>query len=310
MTHQMTSTTVTETIKQIEAGVLNVGYAEAGPADGPAVLLLHGWPYDIHSYADVAPLLAARGLPGRSSRTCAATARRASSRTTRSATASSRPSPLDAIALMDALEIERAIVAGFDWGARTANVVAALWPERCKGARLRERLPDRQPGSRQGAVAAGGRAPVVVPVLLRHRARPGRLREVPARVRQAHLADRVAAVGLRRRHLRSQRGVARQPGSRRDRDPQLPLAARVWPRASRSTTSWSSGSPQAPADHRARRSPSKATPTARRTRTPSAYAQKFSGSYAHRTITGGIGHNLPQEAPEAFAQAVIDVDAY
>ena len=132
MKHEMTSTTVTETIKQIEAGVLNVGYAEAGPADGPAVLLLHGWPYDIHSYAEVAPLLAAEGyrvivpyLRGYG------TTRFLSDDTFRNGQQAA--SRVDAIALMDALEIDRAIVAGFDWGARTADVVAALWPERCTG---------------------------------------------------------------------------------------------------------------------------------------------------------------------------------
>ena len=82
---------------------------------------------------------------------------------------------LDIIALMDALKIQKAIIAGFDWGARTADIIAALWPERCKATRLRERLSDRQPGSQQDAVAAGGRIRMVVPILFRHRARPGRL---------------------------------------------------------------------------------------------------------------------------------------
>ena len=118
-------------LKQIDAGVLNVGYAEAGPADGPPVILLHGWPYDIHSFVDVAPLLASAGyrvivpyLRGYG------TTRFLSSETLRNG----QPSALavDVIALMDALKIEKAILAGFDWGARTANIVAALWPERCK----------------------------------------------------------------------------------------------------------------------------------------------------------------------------------
>src|ERR1700738_1894031 len=118
-------------LKQIDAGLLNVGYAEAGPADGPAVILLHGWPYDIHSYVDVAPLLAAAGyrvivpyLRGYG------TTRFLSSDTFRNG----QPSVLavDIISLMDALKIEKAILAGFDWGARTADIIAALWPERCK----------------------------------------------------------------------------------------------------------------------------------------------------------------------------------
>ena len=118
-------------IKQIDAGVLNVGYAEAGPADGPAVVLLHGWPYDIHSYVDVAPLLASAGyrvivpyLRGYG------TTRFLSSETFRNGQQS--VVALDIIALMDALKIEKAIIAGFDWGARTADIVAALWPGRCK----------------------------------------------------------------------------------------------------------------------------------------------------------------------------------
>jgi pimeloyl-ACP methyl ester carboxylesterase len=118
-------------LKQIDAGVLNVGYAEAGPTDGPAVILLHGWPYDIHSFVDVAPLLAAAGyrvivpyLRGYG------TTSFLSSETFRNAQQS--VIPVDIIALMDALDIEKAILAGFDWGARTANIIAALWPERCK----------------------------------------------------------------------------------------------------------------------------------------------------------------------------------
>jgi pimeloyl-ACP methyl ester carboxylesterase len=118
-------------LKQIDAGVLNVGYAEAGPADGPAAILLHGWPYDIHSFVDVTPLLAAKGY-----RVIApylrgyGTTRFLSSETVRNG----RPSAIasDIIALMDALKIEKATIGGFDWGARTANIIAALWPDRCK----------------------------------------------------------------------------------------------------------------------------------------------------------------------------------
>ena len=138
-----------------------------------SVILLHGWPYDIYSFVDVAPLLASAGyrvivpyLRGYG------TTRFLSSETFRNG----QPSAVavDIIALMDALKIEKATLAGFDWGARTANIIAALWPERCKAHGVRERLSDRQPGSRQDAVAAQGRAPMVVPVLFRHRTRPGR----------------------------------------------------------------------------------------------------------------------------------------
>lgn len=118
-------------LKHLDAGVLNIGYAEAGPADGRPALLLHGWPYDIHSYVDVAPLLAAAGyrvivpfLRGYGP------TRFLSTDTFRNG----QPSALavDVIALMDALKIDNAILAGFDWGARTADIVAALWPDRCK----------------------------------------------------------------------------------------------------------------------------------------------------------------------------------
>src|SRR3712207_5659106 len=113
-------------LKQIDAGLLNVGYAEDGPADGRPVILLHGWPYDIHSYVDAAPILAAQGyrvivpyLRGYG------TTRFRSSQTFRNAQQSAVA--LDVIALMDALAIPKAIIGGFDWGSRTAAVVAALW---------------------------------------------------------------------------------------------------------------------------------------------------------------------------------------
>ncbi len=118
-------------LKQIDAGLLNVAYAEAGPAEGPAVILLHGWPYDIHSFVDVAPLLASAGyrvivpyLRGYGA------TRFLSSETLRNGEQAALAA--DVIDLMDALKIEKATLAGFDWGARTADIVAALWPERCK----------------------------------------------------------------------------------------------------------------------------------------------------------------------------------
>ena len=160
-------------VKQIAAGVLNVGYVDAGPADGSPVLLLHGWPYDIHAYGEVTPLLVEEGhrvivpyLRGYR------TTRFLSDETPRNGEQAALA--IDATALMDALEIEQAVVAGFDWGARTADIVARSGPS-AAGARRGERLSDRQPGGRQAAVAAAGRAPVVVPVLLRHRARADRL---------------------------------------------------------------------------------------------------------------------------------------
>ena len=189
--------------RQIDAGVLDVGYVEPARRTDQPVVLLHGWPYDIHSYAEVAPAARRGGLPGDRAVPARATARRGSSG--HAAQRGAGGPRLDVIALMDALEIETAIIAGFDWGARTAGVVAALWPERVQGARLGQRLPDRQPAANRSRCHRG-RARLVVPVLFRHGTRPGRLRRSTAAVRQADLAHRVAAVGLRRRNVRSERG--------------------------------------------------------------------------------------------------------
>ena len=157
--------------------MLNVGYAEAGPADGPPVILLHGWPYDIHTYVDVAPLLAAKGyrvivpyLRGYG------TTRFLSSETMRNGQQSAIAA--DIIALMDALGIEKATIGGCDWGARTANIIAALWPERCKAMVSVSGYLIGNQEARQDAAAAEGRAAMVVSVLFRHRARPRRLREI------------------------------------------------------------------------------------------------------------------------------------
>ena len=193
-------------LKQVDAGLLSVGYAEAGPPDGPAVMLLHGWPYDIHSYADVTPLLAARGyrvivpyLRGYG------TTRFLSEATLRNGQQSALGA--DAIALMDALGIGEAIFGGFDWGARTANVVAALWPGRCTAmVSVSGYLIGSQAAS-QAPLPPSAELAWWYPVLLRHRTRPGRLRHIPARVRQAHLADRLAEVELRRRDVQPERRV-------------------------------------------------------------------------------------------------------
>ena len=278
----------------------------AGPADGPAVVLLHGWPYDIHSYAEVVPLLAAAGyrvivpyLRGYG------TTRFLSDETVRNGEQAALA--LDAVALMDALGIETAVVAGFDWGARTRRHRRRALAGPLQRPRLGERLPDRQPGSRQAAVAAGGRAAVVVPVLLRHRARPRRLREIPARVREADLANRVPEVGLRRRHLRAQRSVIRQPRPRRDRDPQLPLAARTGRRRSRSTPSSKQRLAEGPVitvpaitlEGDANGAPHPGTGRLRREVRRPVLAPDDRGR--HRA-------QPPQEAPEAFADAVLELD--
>lgn len=160
-------------LKHVNAGVLDVAYVEQGPADGPVVILLHGWPYDIHSFEQVAPALAAKGyrvlVPyvrgyGQTRFLSAATPRNA------------QPSALasDVIAFMDALHIQRAVLAGFDWGARTADIVSALWPERVKAlVSVSGYLISSQEAAK--APCPQCRVAVVVPVLLRHRARPGRL---------------------------------------------------------------------------------------------------------------------------------------
>ena len=187
-------------LKQVDAGALNVGYAEDGPADGPPVILLHGWPYDIYAFVDVAPLLASAGyrvivpyLRGYG------TTRFLSDDTPRNG--QQAVIAVDVIALMDALKIEKAVVAGFDWGARTANIVAALWPERCKamvsvsgyliGSREANKMPLPPKAELQWwyqyyfATERGA----------------GRLRAISARLLQTDLADRFTEMGLRRRHL-------------------------------------------------------------------------------------------------------------
>ena len=183
-------------VKQIEAGPLDIGYLDEGPADGPAVVLLHGWPYDIHSFVDVLPLLTAAGrrviVP---SLRGFGTTRFLSDETARNGEQAALA--LDALGLMDALGIETAVVAGFDWGARTADIVAALWPDRCSGL-------VSVSGYLIGSQAAG-KMPLPPAAELQWwyqfyfatDARPGGLRQEPARVREADLAARIAELGFR-----------------------------------------------------------------------------------------------------------------
>src|SRR5258707_6940595 len=291
-------------LKQVDAGVLNVGYAEAGPANGPAVILLHGWPYDIHSYVDVAPLLASAGyrvivpyLRGYG------TTRFLSGETVRSG----QPSAVaaDIVALMDALKIEKATLAGFDWGARTANIIAALWPERCKGM-------VSVSGYLKGSHASG---------------------KVP-------LPPKAELQWWYQFYFATERGRAGYDKYRHD------FAKLIWQIASprwdfddatfdRSAASFDNpdhvaivvhnycwrldvaeGDPKyGDLDKRLAESPVITVPTITLEGDangaphpePGSYAGKFSGKYAHRTIEGGIWHNLPQEAPQAFARAVVDV---
>ena len=294
-------------LKQIDAGALNVGYAEAGLADGPAVILLHGWPYDIHAFVDVAPLLAAAGF-----RVIVPYVRGYG--TTRfletDAFRNGQPSALalDVIALMDALKIEKAILAGFDWGARTADIVAALWPERVKAL---VSVSGYLIGSQQA-----GKMPLPPKAELQwwyqfyfatERGRDGyekHRRDFAKLIWQIALPqwkfddatfDRSAAsfdnpdhVGIVIHNYRWRLGLAEGEPKYNDLEKRLAAA----PVITVPTITMEGDANGAPHPE------------------PSAYAQKFSGKYAHRTITGGIGHNLPQEAPQAFAQAVIDVAGY
>jgi pimeloyl-ACP methyl ester carboxylesterase len=201
-------------LKQVDAGLLSVGYAEAGPADGTAVMLLHGWPYDIHSFAEVTPLLAAAGyrvivpfVRGNG------TTRFLADATLRNG----QPAAVaaDVIAHMDALGIGQAILAGFDWGAPVGQHRRRAMAGPVQGPGLGQRVPDWQPGRQRRAPAAGRRVHLVVYVLLRHRARPGRLPHIPARVQQAHLAAGLTAVGFRRRHVRAPRPRSTTPTTSR-----------------------------------------------------------------------------------------------
>ena len=292
-------------LKQIDAGVLNVGYAEAGPANGPPVILLHGWPYDIYSFVDVTPLLASAGyrvivpyLRGYG------LTRFLSSGTFRNG----QPSAVavDIIALMDALKIEKAILAGFDWGARTANVMAALWPERCKAM-------VSVSGYLIGSQEAG---------------------KMP-------LPPKAELEWWYQFYFATERGREGYDKYRHD------FSKLIWQLASpkwnfddatfdRSAASFENpdhvaivihnyrwrlalveGEPKyADLDKRLAEAPVITVPTITLEGDangaphpdPSSYAKKFSGKYAHRLIKGSVGHNLPQEAPQAFAQAVVDVD--
>ena len=292
-------------LKQIEAGVLSVAYAEAGPPNGPVVVLLHGWPYDIYSFVDVAPLLAAKGyrvivpyLRGYGATRFLSNA----------AFRNGQPSALavDTVALMDALKIQKATLAGFDWGARTANIVAALWPERCK-------------------------AMVSVSGYLIGNQEAGKV-PLPPKAEyewwyQYYFATERGRIGYERnRHDFAK--LIWQLAS-----PQWKFDDATFDRSARAFDNpdhvaivihnyrWRlalvQGEPRYDdLENRLAQGPIIAVPTITLEGDangaphldPPAYAKKFSGKYAHRTLSGGIGHNLPQEAPQAFAQAVVDVD--
>jgi len=295
-------------LRRVDAGVLNVGYAEAGPPEGPAVLLLHGWPYDIHTYADVAPLLQAEGyrvvipyLRGYGM------TRFLSDGTFRNAEPAALA--LDAVALLDALEIEHAILAGCDWGARTADIVAALWPERCNGL---VSVSGYLIGSQEA-----NKLPLPPEAELQwwyqyyfaNRTRPGRLREVLPRLREAHLADSLTEMELRRRNVRAKRSVLRQTRITSTSSSTTIAGGWVWPKGRRNTTTSRGSSPKARRSP-CRRSRSKVTPTARFIRTPVPMRTNSRASTRTGRSRAASDTTSHQEAPEAFAQAVIDVDAY
>lgn len=293
------------TIKQINAGVLNVGYAEAGPASGPVAILLHGWPYDIHSFIEVAPILARAGyrviipyLRGYGSTNFL------SSETLRNGEPAALAS--DIIALMDALEIKKAVVAGFDWGARTADIIAALWPERCRAlVSVSGYLISSQ---------AAGNAPLPPAAELQwwyqfyfatERGRAGyekythdfakliwKLASPQWKFddatfdRSAKAFENKDHVAITIHNYRWRLGLVK--GEAKYEEIEKKLAAT--PVIDVPTITMEGDANGAPHPD------------------PSAYAKRFSGRYDHRLITGGIGHNLPQEAPQAFGKAVIDVD--
>jgi pimeloyl-ACP methyl ester carboxylesterase len=291
-------------LKHIDAGTLNIAYAEVGPSNGQPVILLHGWPYDIHSYVEVAPLLAAAGyrvivpyLRGYGA------TRFLSANTPRNG--QQAVVAVDIVALMDALKIDQAILGGFDWGARTVNIIAALWPQRCKAM---VSVSGYLIGSQQA-----NRAP---------------------------LPPKAELTWWYQFYFATERGQAGYDANRHD------FNRLIWQTASpkwnfddatyeRSAASfdnpdhvavvihnyrWRLGLANGEAQYDALEQRLAAAPTisvptitmegdanGAAHPQPAGYAKKFTGRYEHRNIGGGIGHNLPQEAPKAFADAIVDV---
>jgi pimeloyl-ACP methyl ester carboxylesterase len=293
------------TLKQVEAGLLNVGYVDIGPTDGPAVLLLHGWPYDIHSYVDVAPVLASAGyrvivphLRGYG------TTRFLSSETVRNGQQSIMA--VDTIALMDALNIQTAIVAGYDWGARIADIVATLWPQRCKGlVSVSGYLVNNVAANQRPLPPAAELAWWYQYYFATERGRIGydQNRRAFAKLiwqtaspkwefddatfeRSAAAFDNPDHVAIVIHNYRWRLGLA--PGEPKYDELEQRLTAT--PAINVPTITLEGDANGAPHLE------------------PASYAGKFAGKYVHRLISGGIGHNLPQEAPQAFAEAVVDVE--
>jgi pimeloyl-ACP methyl ester carboxylesterase len=289
-------------LKQINVGVLNVGYAEAGPGDGPAVILLHGWPYDIHSFVDVAPLLGSAGyrviIPY--VRGYGAT-HFLSDDTVRNGQQSVLA--VDTVALMDALNIKNAIIAGFDWGARTANIVAALWPERCSAlVSVSGYLIGNQEAGKKPLPPKDELQWWYQFYFATERGRAGYDKN---RRDFARLIWRLASPKWDFDNAAFERSAAAF-----DNPDHVPIVIHNY----RWRLGLAEGEPKYDdLEKMLARAPDIAVPTitlegdANGAPHPeaSAYAKKFSGRYEHRLIKGGIGHNLPQEAPQAFAEAVI-----
>jgi pimeloyl-ACP methyl ester carboxylesterase len=294
-------------VNQLQAGLLNVGYVEAGPPNGTPVVLLHGWPYDIQAFVEVAPLLAAKGyrvivpyLRGYGSTRFLSN----------DALRNGQPSALalDTTALLDALKIEKAILAGFDWGARTANIVAALWPERVKamvsvsgyliGSQAAGRMPLPPTAELQWwyqfyFATERGRAGYEkyrhdFAKLIWQLASPKWSFDDATFDRSAAAFDNPDHVQIVIHNYRWRLGLAEGEAKYDDLEKRLATG----PVITVPTITLEGDANGAPHPE------------------PSAYAKKFSGMYSHRTIKGGIGHNLPQEAPQAFAEAIIEVDGY
>jgi len=291
-------------LKQIDAGLLNVGYAEAGPANGPVALLLHGWPYDIYSFVDVAPLLAAAGyrvvvpyLRGYG------TTRFLSNETFRNGEQGAVA--LDVIALMDALKIKKATLAGFDWGARTGDIIAALWPERCTAL---VSVSGYLIGSQeQGKVPLPPKAELQWWYQYYFATEHGRAGYDKYRHDFAKLIWQLASPKWDFDDATFDRTAAAFNN---------PDHVDIVIHDYRWRLDLAEGEPKyADLEKRLAEGPVITVPTITLEGDangaphvdPSSYAKKFSGRYEHRTIKGGIGHNLPQEAPRAFAEAIVDV---
>lgn len=293
-------------LRQIDAGMLNIGYADMGSRTAAPVVLLHGWPYDIQTYAGVAPLLVSKGyrvivpyLRGYG------TTRFLSDNTMRNGQQSAVA--LDVVALMDALGIERAIIAGCDWGARTANIVAALWPERCKamvsvsGYLIGSQQAGRQPLPPSAELqwwyqyyfatdrgqAGYGKFTREFAKLIWRLASPRWDFDDATFDRSALAFDNPDHVAIVIHNYRWRLGLAEGEPQYENLEKRLAQAP-VITVPTITLEGDANGAPHPEA---------------------SAYAKMFSGRYSHRLITGGIGHNLPQEAPRAFAEAVIELGA-